>query len=79
MGCCMCEAGCDHSKETSKTCKYPEQTGPPLGSNPGAIAGIAIGAVVVVGAIGFAVYKFVCKPKATAKGGAPEGSELASA
>merc|ERR1719443_1903273 len=44
MGCCMCESGCDHSAETG-SCSYPPSQPQPLSENPGAIAGIIVGAV----------------------------------
>lgn len=79
----MCEAGCDHSKETNakSVCSkvYGKQNGQPIGENPGAIAGIAAGAFVLLCLVGYGFYakkkgKFPFKPKGAApppKGGGP--------
>ena len=71
MGCCMCDVGCDHSSETSSSCSYPPSSPQPLGENPGAIAGIAVGAaVLVILVLGFGIRMYLKKKKAApAKGG----------
>jgi hypothetical protein len=70
MGCCMCEDGCDHTAETGESCSYPPSSPMPLAENPAGIAGIAVGAVVVLGAVGFLVYKKMKAAKAASGDGA---------
>jgi hypothetical protein len=73
-GCCMCESGCGSVEpETGTACSYPPASPRPASGLPlGALIGIIVGAVVVVGGLGFVVMKKMKKP-ADAKG-APDNA-----